>query len=103
MRQGYGMTEGTYAFCKQSGNHAFGSVGKLLVGIYGKVVDIESGKSLGPNQRGEIHLKSPCLMKGYIGNPEATSSTIDKNGWLHTGLYSLFYTLVLLAYLVLLI
>lgn len=46
---------------------------------------METGDSLGPGQEGEICLKSPFMMKGYINNPEATAATFDDNGWFHTG------------------
>lgn len=55
-----------------------------LAGVYGRVVDIESGKILGPNEVGEVQFKGN-LMKGYVSNKQATSATIDTEGWLHTG------------------
>lgn len=61
-----------------------GSVGQLVEGCSAKIID-ETGKSLGPNQRGELCIKSNQKMIGYINNPKATSETIDKEGWLHTG------------------
>lgn len=54
-------------------------------GTYAKVIDTETGKPLGPYQRGELCFKGDCIMKGYIGDKKATESTIDKSGWLHTG------------------
>lgn len=84
--QGYGMTEGTYAYLVQDENHQTeGSAGVLLHGIYGCVVDVKTGRLLGPNQRGELHFKGKNLMKGYINNPKATSETIDADGWIHSG------------------
>lgn len=86
VRQGYGMTEGTFAFIAQDDDHhTHGSVGVLNKGVYGRVVDIETGQLLGPNQKGELHFTGICIMKGYIGNTDATKDTIDENGWLHTG------------------
>lgn len=61
-----------------------GSVGQPLKGIYAKVID-ESGKTLGPNQQGELCFKGDKIMKGYINDPKATAETIDKDGWLHSG------------------
>lgn len=86
IRQGYGMTEGTLAYIGQTdGHHKIGSVGILRCGVWGRVVDIETGKVLGPNQRGELHFKGSSIMKGYIGDKQATNATIDANGWLQTG------------------
>lgn len=45
----------------------------------------EEGVALGPNQEGELCLKGPLIMKGYVGDPKATAATIDSDGWLHTG------------------
>lgn len=86
VRQGYGLTEATFACIIQDDNHSInGSVGVLLKGIYGRVCDVETGRLLGTNQRGEIHLKGNSIMKGYVGNKQATSAAIDADGWLHTG------------------
>lgn len=52
------------------------------------VMDVEirddEGQTLGPNQHGEIWLKSPTLIRGYWRRPEDTATTIV-NGWLRTG------------------
>jgi len=49
------------------------------------VIDLNNGKSLGINKRGELCFKGPMVMNGYYENPEETTSTIDGEGWLHTG------------------
>lgn len=86
IRQGYGMTEGTLALCGQNDDHhTSGSVGVLRCGVYGRVIDTDTGTTLNAYGLGEIQFKSSCLMKGYIGNEQETSATIDNNGWLHTG------------------
>lgn len=48
-------------------------------------MDLKTGEALGPNQEGEICVRGALVMKGYIGNEEATKATIDADGWLHSG------------------
>ncbi|KAL5995192.1 hypothetical protein ACLOJK_025250 [Asimina triloba] len=89
LRQGYGMTEssgaGTIVVGGWQGKERAGSVGQLFPTFRAKVADAETGGALGPNERGEIWLKSPTVMKGYLGNEEATAATVDADGWLRTG------------------
>jgi acyl-CoA synthetase (AMP-forming)/AMP-acid ligase II len=49
------------------------------------VVDPATGQTLGTGQPGEICLRGPLIMHGYLGRPDATAATIDRAGWLHTG------------------
>lgn len=53
--------------------------------FYGKIVDVETGEGLPPMKKGELWLKSPTIMKEYLGNREATEATLDEEGWLKTG------------------
>lgn len=87
IRQGYGMTETTLACIVTAPGHRIkaGSVGRLLPNTSAQVIDPESKKILGPKERGEICLKGPQIMVGYINNLSATQETIDRDGWLHTG------------------
>jgi acyl-CoA synthetase (AMP-forming)/AMP-acid ligase II len=50
-----------------------------------RVVDYSTGLDLGPNQSGEIWLRGPNIMQGYLNQPEASRNTVDAEGWLHTG------------------
>jgi fatty-acyl-CoA synthase len=50
-----------------------------------KVVDLESGEELGPDAEGEVCVRGHCVMDGYYRNPEATSASIDADGWFHSG------------------
>ncbi|XP_061727282.1 uncharacterized protein LOC133532564 isoform X2 [Cydia pomonella] len=62
-------------------NAESGRVGVVLPGVAVKVVDVETRKALGPEQRGEICIRSPALMKGYLGAP----SPVDHQGFYPTG------------------
>ncbi len=50
-----------------------------------KIVDAATGATLQTGEIGELCTRGYLVMKGYDGNPEATSEAIDKDGWLHTG------------------
>ena len=50
------------------------------------MVDPETKKTLGPNERGELCIRGPQVMMGYINNPAATKEAINEEGWLHTGI-----------------
>ncbi|KAH9693718.1 4-coumarate--CoA ligase-like 5 [Citrus sinensis] len=63
----------------------YGTAGMLSPSMEAKIVDPDSGKALLVNQTGELWLKGPSIMKGYFSNPEATTSTLDSEGWLRTG------------------
>nr|AOG74999.1 luciferase [Phausis reticulata] len=86
VRQGYGLTETTSAcIITPEGDDKPGSTGKVVPFFSAKIIDLDTRKSLGPNQRGELCLKGDMIMKGYVNNPEATNALIDKDGWLHSG------------------
>jgi acyl-CoA synthetase (AMP-forming)/AMP-acid ligase II len=61
------------------------SIGKPMADVQMKVVDQDTGKTLGPNEVGEILAKGPRVMSGYWKDEEKTAKTIDKDGWVHTG------------------
>lgn len=86
--QGYGLTEtgGGGASIKDA-NEAkrFGSVGPLAENMVAKIVDPETGEALPPGKQGELWLQGPTVMRGYVGNEEATAATLDSEGWLKTG------------------
>nr|UHU35183.1 firefly luciferase luc2.3 [CMV reporter vector pGL4c1:luc2.3] len=86
IRQGYGLTETTSAILiTPEGDYKPGAVGKVVPFFEAKVVDLDTGKTLGVNQRGELCVRGPMIMSGYVNNPEATNALIDKDGWLHSG------------------
>ena len=82
--QGYGMTEAAPATHGTRESDAV-SVGPVLPNTESKLVDVATGAELGPGQEGEICVRGPQVMKGYLNNPEATAAMIDSEGWLHTG------------------
>src|SRR5688572_7062584 len=88
VRQGYGMTETspvTHSSPAPPHIIKFGSVGVPAPNTECKIIDLENGTTLGPGERGEVCVRGPQIMKGYLNSPEATAQTIDPHGWLHTG------------------
>ena len=60
-----------------------GAVGPLLANTECRLVDPEDGRADG--ERGELWIRGPQVMKGYLNNDEATAETIDAEGWLPQG------------------
>lgn len=85
--QGYGLTETSPVTHLPIPGESMpqGSIGVALCNIECRVVDVETGNDVGPNERGEIWVRGPNVMKGYLGAPEATAATITEQGWLRTG------------------
>ena len=87
--QGYGLTEASpvthVCFGDDIGTEKIGTIGPLLPSTEMVIVDLDSGDPSGPGGEGEVWIRGPQVMKGYLGNPEATAATVDAEGWLHTG------------------
>ncbi|KAL9236974.1 hypothetical protein vseg_011574 [Gypsophila vaccaria] len=89
--QGYGMTEAgpvltmCPCFAKQPIPTKAGSCGVVVRNAEMKIIDPETGVSLGYNEAGEICIRGDQIMKGYLNDTESTAATIDSQGWLHTG------------------
>ncbi|KAI4314542.1 hypothetical protein L6164_027440 [Bauhinia variegata] len=86
--QGYGMTESTAVGTRGFNTEKFrnySSIGLLAPNMEAKVVDWNTGSSMPPGSSGELWLRGPAIMRGYLNNELATLSTIDKDGWLRTG------------------
>ncbi|KAF3446872.1 hypothetical protein FNV43_RR12052 [Rhamnella rubrinervis] len=86
--QGYGLTESAGVGASTDSleeSRKYGTAGLLSPRMEAKIVDPDSGEGLPVNRTGELWLRGPTVMKGYFSNAEATSSTIDSEGWLRTG------------------
>ncbi len=86
--QGYGMTELTGAshlHPLEATAVRHGSVGFLVPNQQARILDPGTGNDLGVGERGEILLRGPNVMKGYLNRPAETAATLDQDGWLHTG------------------
>jgi acyl-CoA synthetase (AMP-forming)/AMP-acid ligase II len=87
--QGYGLTEASpvthYGPDQRRGQTPHDSIGPSLPNTEVLVADVETGRPLGPGERGELWIRGPQVMSGYLHAPEATAATLDADGWLHTG------------------
>ncbi|MHB8587360.1 MAG: AMP-binding protein [Candidatus Dormibacteraceae bacterium] len=88
MSQGYGLTETSpvsHIVPDSVVEVVPGSVGSTVSNTECKIVDAATEQELGRNQDGEIWIRGPQVMKGYLNNPEATRHSIDAEGFFHTG------------------
>ena len=84
--QGYGMTElSPVSHLTPPGWFKPGSVGVTAPNTETRIVDPATGEEVGLDVDGEIQVRGPQVMKGYLNNPQATAITLDDDGWLHTG------------------
>jgi len=91
--QGYGMTETspvTHAIPVTREDIDRSSVGLLLSGTEARLIDPETGADVtvpgeGVSQPGELLIRGPQVMKGYLNRPDATAEMLDSDGWLRTG------------------
>jgi acyl-CoA synthetase (AMP-forming)/AMP-acid ligase II len=87
VKQGYGLTE-TSPVTHTSpypDRIKVDTVGVSIPNTECKIIDIVSGKELGPNEQGELYIRGPQVMKGYLNNREATDECLSADGWLRTG------------------
>ncbi|MDH4169245.1 MAG: AMP-binding protein [Acidimicrobiia bacterium] len=83
--QGYGMTElSPVSHATPAGQGKPGSCGVTISNTECRIVD-EEGNDQPVGGEGELWVRGPQVMKGYLNNDEATAATIDADGWLHTG------------------
>jgi long-chain acyl-CoA synthetase len=83
--EGYGLSECTVC-CTANPLHGLrkaGSVGQPMPGVDVGVVD-EAGQLRPAGQAGEVVVRGPNVMRGYLGRPEESAQVL-RGGWLHTG------------------
>jgi acyl-CoA synthetase (AMP-forming)/AMP-acid ligase II len=89
IRQGYGMTELSPVSHKSRLARVEetppGSVGALIPNTDARLVDPETGEDVPEGEEGEIWIRGPQVMRGYLNNPAATKETLTDDGWLRTG------------------
>ncbi|MEU1229268.1 4-coumarate--CoA ligase family protein [Streptomyces sp. NPDC005828] len=89
VRQAYGMTElspGTHVTPLDVATPPPGTVGRLLPSTEMRILSLDDPeKDAAPGEEGEIAIRGPQVMKGYLGRPDATAAMIDADGWVHTG------------------
>jgi acyl-CoA synthetase (AMP-forming)/AMP-acid ligase II len=86
--QGYGMTEAspvTHLSPTIDAPSKPGSIGQVVPNTEVKIVDLSSGAALGARQQGELLIRGPQIMRGYLNRPDETAECIDREGWYHTG------------------
>jgi len=93
--QGYGMTELSPVShsTPEAGHEPPGAAGPTPKGSVGyaipntecRLIDPATGEDAAPGERGELWVRGPQVMAGYLNNPQATADTLDAEGWLHTG------------------
>jgi acyl-CoA synthetase (AMP-forming)/AMP-acid ligase II len=92
--QGYGMSElspVSHAMPHDRDDIPVSSIGTMLPSTLNKLVDTETGEEIteleegGVTRPGELWVKGPNVMLGYLNQPQATADTLDAEGFLHTG------------------
>jgi long-chain acyl-CoA synthetase len=82
--ESYGMTEAMPVTYNHYYRHVVGSVGDPVLGVEIQIRDAE-GKRLEQGREGEICIRGPIVMKGYLNNPKETRSSFWEGGWYRSG------------------
>ena len=88
IRQGYGLTETspvTHVVPASLSRAKPQSIGVPVKSIEVKVVDPETGETLGAGGEGELWIRGPNVMKGYLNLPDVTRNSISQDGWFKSG------------------
>jgi acyl-CoA synthetase (AMP-forming)/AMP-acid ligase II len=86
--EGFGMTEMsavTHLVPPFAKVRKPGSIGPPIPGVECRLVDPETGDDVTRGERGELWMRGPKVMQGYLNNPQATAAMIDQDGWLRSG------------------
>jgi long-chain acyl-CoA synthetase len=85
INEGYGLTETAPVtnWCRPSEQRRK-CVGKALPGIEQRIVGPD-GRVLGPNEDGEVRMRGPNIMKGYLNLPDETAAVFDEHGFFKSG------------------
>ncbi|MEX3016287.1 AMP-binding protein [Gymnodinialimonas hymeniacidonis] len=84
--QGYGMTElSPISHMTVFGNIRHGSSGQAVPSTECRIIDPETLEDQPTGMEGELWIRGPQVMKGYLNNPDATAETMAEGGWLRTG------------------
>ncbi len=86
--QGYGMTEAspvTHLSPTTNAPVKPGSIGVVVPNTEVRLMAVDGDGEVGRGQEGELWIRGPQIMKGYLNRPEETAAAIDADGWYHTG------------------
>ncbi|XP_037280733.2 putative 4-coumarate--CoA ligase 2 isoform X1 [Rhipicephalus microplus] len=86
LRNLYGMSESCSVLCAPPTDE----ISAANIGFPGPmvqlmVINLETGRKLGPHENGELYFRAPSVMRGYYKQTELTAAFMDKNGWCKTG------------------
>ncbi|VAH94336.1 unnamed protein product [Triticum turgidum subsp. durum] len=85
--EGYGSTEagGISLMIDRDECSRVGSAGRISHNVEVKIVDIVTGEPLPVGRKGELCVRGPSIMTGYVGDDGANTAAFDSEGWLKTG------------------
>lgn len=86
--EGYGLSEAApVTHCNPFYGRRKQGIGVPVPDVEAKLVDVETGADLprDTDTPGELCVRGPQIMQGYWNRPDETATTLDDNGWLHTG------------------
>jgi acyl-CoA synthetase (AMP-forming)/AMP-acid ligase II len=86
--QGYGMTEAspvTHLSPTRNAPIKPGSAGRVVPNTEVKIIEVGTSREAAQGQEGELLIRGPQIMKGYLNQPGETAACLDREGWYHTG------------------